>query len=132
LTADFQKQNRQHGDSFEQRVLSHLQKLHGKDALINSQVAMPDIGINLDFQVIGKECIEAKAGERKNGGHTRTCSMKKAIANGALLHAVYPDLKYVIYFERPPKPNKSCDQMLKAAIKAGFVSEARYADELNI
>ena len=58
----------------------------------------------------------------------RTDSVKKAIANGALLKAVKPDAYYVVYFSSKPKPGGSSDQMITTALNHKIIDEVRYIE----
>ena len=86
--------------------------------------------------LVGSEmCIrdsgEAKGGNpggKKRPGAQRTDNVKKAICNGALLKAVNPNARYVIYFSARPKEGNSSDEMIKTALSAGYVDEVRYIE----
>jgi len=95
-------------------------------------VKIPGIGINVDY-IAEKDGITeygedkgGKTGDKKRPGAQRTDNVKKAICNGALLKAKYPDAKYVIYFSAKPKPGNSSDEMIQTAIEVGYVDEVRY------
>lgn len=122
----FQAESTLSGIKFENIVASDL-LLKGFDNL-DRNVYIEEAGIEIDY-VYQNIYIEAKGGEEGEGkrpGAKRTDSVKKAIANGALLKQIYPDSIYIVYFSSEPVPNSSSDNMLKLAIKSGFIDEIRY------
>lgn len=123
---NFQSESKKSGDDFEDLVLKDL-KDRGFE-IISRNVYFEEIGCEFDF-VTGNHYIEAKGGFEgvfKRPGAKRTDNVKKAIANCALLSTLDIDRHTVIYFSSKPKINSSSDLMIKAAIKAGFISEVRY------
>ena len=129
---NFQSESTASGDEFERVVNEDL--VSKGYTILETNVKIANIGINIDsIAELGgvKEYIEAKGGKsggKKRPGAQRTDNVKKAICNGALLKAKFPDAKYVIYFSSKPKEGNSSDEMLKTSISAGFVDEFRYLD----
>ena len=72
------------------------------------------------------ECKGGKPGKGKRPGAQRTDSVKKAIANGALIKAVQADAKYVVYFSARPRSGSASDIMLDNALKHGMIDEVHY------
>jgi hypothetical protein len=133
---NFQSESSQSGNEFEDAVALELSEIYDLEQdEFHRKLVLHDVGIELDYFVVTEEGVEAgeAKGGRPNGkkrpGAKRTDNVKKAICNGALLHQLYPDLKYVVYFSAPPKENSRSDIMLQVALEAGFISEIRY---LNI
>ncbi|NBU99920.1 MAG: hypothetical protein EBS31_00395 [Burkholderiaceae bacterium] len=131
----FQAESKKSGDLFEDMVLEDLSRTGIKK--IDKHVVLHDVGVEADFaykDIIGRQFyIEAKGGESKGNkrpGARRTDNVKKAIANGALIKAAYPDVQFVVYFSELPKFNSSSHKMLKNAIKAGYVDAVRYLIKL--
>jgi hypothetical protein len=131
----FQAESKKSGDLFEDMVLEDLSRTGIKK--IDKHVVLKDVGIEADFayqDIVGRQFyIEAKGGEAKGNkrpGARRTDNVKKAIANGALIKAAYPDVQFVIYFSELPKFNSSSHKMIKNAIKAGYVDSVRYLIKL--
>lgn len=130
MHSNFQAESTSSGTEFEEIVEKDL---NAKGYLIEgTNVFIDGIGINVDYIAVKngiKEFGEAKGGKEGKGkrpGAQRTDNVKKAICNGALLKAKDPSAVYVIYFSAPPKEGNSSDQMIKAAIEAGYVDEVRY------
>jgi hypothetical protein len=131
----FQAESKKSGDLFEDMVLEDLSRNGIKK--IDKHVVLKDVGVEADFaykDTVGRQFyIEAKGGEAKGNkrpGARRTDNVKKAIANGALIKAEYPDVNFVIYFSELPKHGSSSHKMLKNAIKAGYVDSVRYLIKL--
>ncbi len=126
----FQAESKKSGDLFEDMVLEDLSRTGIKK--IEKHVILQDVGVEADFaykDIVGRQFyIEAKGGEAKGNkrpGARRTDNVKKAIANGALIKAAYPDVQFVVYFSELPKFNSSSHKMLKNAVKAGYVDAVR-------
>ncbi len=130
---NFQSESTASGDEFEHIVIENL--LSNGYINIETNVRIPDIGINVDY-IAEKDTIReqgeskvGKSGGKKRPGAQRTDNVKKAICNGALLKVKYPDAKYIIYFSARPKEGNSSDEMIKTAIECGYVDEVRYLEE---
>ncbi len=127
---NFQSESKKTGMQFESLVEEHLKD--SRKTVLHRNYKFDSIGIDVDFVAsdgLITEYIEVKggvAGHKKRPGAQRTDSVKKAIANGALLKSFNPDLKFVIYFSARPKPGSSSDLMLQNALNAGFVDDIRY------
>ena len=132
MSSNFQAESSKTGNEFEVFVAQELSALYDLDDDEINKINLPDLGIELDYFILtdeGAECGEAKGGRpgpKKRPGAERTDNVKKAIANGAILQHVLPDLKYVVYFSAPPKPDSSSDRMILHALNAGFIDEVRY------
>ena len=130
VSKDFQSESTASGKEYERIVKKDL--ISRGYTILETNVKIPDIGINVDYIAEKDGVIEygedngGKPGSKKRPGAQRTDNVKKAIANGALLKVEYPDRKYVIYFSAPPKEGNSSDEMIRTAIKAGYVDEVRY------
>jgi len=130
ITMNFQAESKISGDHFEDIVLEDLKRSGYKD--IKKHIILKDLGIEVDFSYETSHCkvyVEAKGGERgdkKRPGAKRTDNVKKAIANGALIKAVYPKIQYIVYFSDLPKFGSSSHKMIKNAVKAGFVDSFKY------
>jgi hypothetical protein len=127
----FQAESKKSGDLFEDMVLEDLSRTGIKK--IDKHVILQDVGVEADFaykDIVGRQFyIEAKGGEAKGNkrpGARRTDNVKKAIANGALIKAAYPDTQFVVYFSELPKHGSSSHKMLKNAVKAGYIDAVRY------
>ena len=69
------------------------------------------------------EYVEAKggkSGDKKRPGAKRTDNVKKSIANGALIKAIYKDIKYVVYFSANPEPKSYSAEMIDTALNFKF------------
>lgn len=128
---NFQAESKKSGDEFEDLVLSDLGKLGFTD--IQRHIVLEDIGVEADFLHVGHDgnfvFVEAKggeSGEKKRPGAQRTDNVKKAIANGSLIKAFYPDSQFVVYFSDLPRHGSSSQKMIKKAIQAGYVDAVRY------
>jgi len=127
---NFQAESTKSGDDFESMVLEDLQRSGHKD--IKKHVVLKELGIEVDFTyetMFDTVYIEAKGGERgekKRPGAKRTDNVKKAIANGALIKADNPNMKYIVYFSDLPKHGSSSHKMIKKAIAAGYVDAFKY------
>ena len=126
MTSNFQSESKKSGVDFEDKVFEELTNLGFID--IQKNVFVPGAGVEIDFLADGKY-IEAKGGyngDKKRPGARRTDSVKKAIANGALLKAVNPEAHYTVYFSSKPKEGGSSDQMNNTALQAKFIDEVIY------
>jgi hypothetical protein len=127
---NFQAESTRSGDDFEDMVLEDLQRSGHQD--IKKHVVLKELGIEVDFTyktTYDTVYIEAKGGERgekKRPGAKRTDNVKKAIANGALIKADNPNIKYIVYFSDLPKHGSSSHKMIKKAIAAGYVDAFKY------
>jgi hypothetical protein len=127
---NFQAESKKSGNDFEDMVLEDLQRSGYKD--IKKHIILKDLGIEVDFTyktTYDTVYIEAKGGERgekKRPGARRTDNVKKAIANGALIKADNPNIKYIVYFSDLPKHGSSSYKMIKKAIAAGYVDAFKY------
>ena len=125
----FQAESKKSGGDFEDKVFGELTTLGFID--IQKNVFIPGAGVEIDFLADGKY-IEAKGGydgDKKRPGAKRTDSVKKAIANGALLKAVNPDAHYTVYFSSKPREGGSSDQMINTALRANLIDEVIYLVE---
>jgi hypothetical protein len=128
---NFQSESKRSGDEFEDKVLNDL-KERGFN-LIKRNVYMPGTGCEVDFVAYGAqwplEYVEAKGGrddDKKRPGAQRTDNVKKAVANGSLIKAVYPDIYYVVYFSAKPLTGSYSDQMIHIALCHKIIDEVRY------
>jgi len=127
---NFQSESKRSGDAFEDLVLADLKRSGLTD--IQKNIVLADLGIEVDFAYdthYGKTYVEAKGGEIGEGkrpGAKRTDSVKKAIANGALVKSAYPDAQYIVYFSDLSKHGSASHKMIKNAIRAGYVDSFRY------
>lgn len=122
----FQAESKKSGDHFEDVVMSEL--VNAGYLAIQKNVFIPEAGVEVDFIADG-HYIEAKGGndgDKKRPGAKRTDSVKKAIANGALIKAVKPDAHYKVYFSSKPLPNSSSDIMINVALNAKIIDEVVY------
>lgn len=127
----FQSESRKSGDAFEDMVEADLSRTGIKK--MHKNVILTDIGVEADFaykDIIGRQFyVEAKGGEatgNKRPGARRTDNVKKAIANGALIKASYPEAHFVVYFSELPKHGSASHKMLKKATQAGYIDAIRY------
>lgn len=127
---NFQAESKKSGNDFEDMVLEDLQRSGHTE--IKKHIILKDLGVEVDFAYetnYSKVYVEAKGGERgekKRPGAKRTDNVKKAIANGALIKATYPDIQYIVYFSDLPKFGSASHKMMKGAVKAGFVDSFKY------
>lgn len=128
---NFQSESKKSGDEFEDLVFSDLERMGFRN--IKKHVVLTDIGVEADFahkNYSGSPVyVEAKGGNSggtKRPGAQRTDNVKKAIANGSLIKAFYPESQFVVYFSELPKKNSSSDKMLKRAVEAGYIDAVRY------
>lgn len=124
----FQAESTKSGGEFEAEVYKDLTLRQYPD--IKRNVFIPDAGIEIDF-VSNNVYVEAKGGKsggNKRPGAKRTDNVKKAIANGSLLKAVYPDSKYIVYFSAKPDPGLSSEIMINLALKHNIIDEVRYME----
>ena len=129
-TTNFQSESTASGDEFERIVNEDL--VSKGYTILETNVKISGIGVNVDY-IAEKDGVKeygedkgGKSGGKKRPGSQRTDNVKKAICNGALLKAKYPDAKYVIYFSAEPKEGNSSDEMIKTALASGYVDEVRY------
>ena len=128
-TDDFNSGNSLKGREYEHLVYQDL--INRGYTLIPISKKIESIGCSVDY-IAAKDGIleygEAKGGKssKDNTGARRTDNVKKAIANGALLKAIYPNTKYVVYFSTTPIINSASDSMINTAITANIIDEVRY------
>lgn len=127
----FQSESVLSGADFEDRVTIALHELEWFIADRNHVVPYTGAEVDMlcitpEFQSVYVECKGGKAGKGKRPGAQRTDSVKKAIANGALIKAVQPDARYVVYFSARPRSGSSSDIMLDNALKHGMIDEVHY------
>ena len=124
----FQSESKKSGDDFEGLVLQDLNDLGFID--VEKNVFIPGAGIEIDFYANEKyvEAMGGYEGDKKRPGAKRTDSVKKAIANGALLKAVKPEAYYIVYFSSKPRPGGSSDQMISTALSSKIIDEVRYIE----
>lgn len=126
----FQAHSKKSGDAFENYVHDILFKQPHISIIKNYRV--PDTGCEVDFRIdrgTRIEYVECKGGDSggtKRPGAERTDSVKKAIANAALIKAVYPEAYYVIYFSSKPKSGSSSETMIKVATEYKIVDQVFY------
>lgn len=131
---DFQSESKKSGDQFEDAVYKDL--VSRGFSSIDRNYSFVGIGCEVDFRAhsdIRFEYVEAKggnAGEGKRPGAQRTDSVKKAIANGALIKTSNT-LYYVVYFSARPEPGSYSDQMINTALKYKIIDEVRYIEMVN-
>lgn len=128
---NFQSESKASGDKFEDLVLDDLNRMGFSK--IKRHVVLEEVGVEADFFHLDSSgrsfYIEAKGGEsgtKKRPGAKRTDNVKKAIANGALIKAEYPESQFVVYFSELPAYGSSSHKMIKNAIKAGYLDSVRY------
>ena len=126
---NFQSESKRSGDEFEDAVLNDLKERNFFE--IKKNIYMPGTGCEVDFVAYGDriEHIESKGGRDESGkrpGAQRTDNVKKAVANGALIKARYPDVYYVVYFSAKPITNSSSDEMIDTALCYKIIDEVRY------
>jgi hypothetical protein len=131
MGTNFQSESRRSGDLFEDLVESDLGRIGIKEPERN--ITLQDVGVEVDFAYtdsVGRQFyIEAKGGEsgnKKRPGARRTDNVKKAIANGALIKAAYPEAQFLVYFSELPKFGSSSHKMIKNAVRAGYIDGVRY------
>lgn len=128
----FQAESKKSGDHFEDVVMSEL--MNQEHISIQKNVFIPQAGVEVDFVLTSADnivYIEAKGGndgDKKRPGAKRTDSVKKAIANGALIKSVIPNAYYKVYFSSKPIPNSSSDIMINVALKANIIDEVLYIE----
>lgn len=130
---NFQAESKKSGDEFEDLVQSDIES-HGN--VMYKNYVVPNTGVEVDFvahrinqngiRVELIECKGGKAGDKKRPGAERTDNVKKAVANGAILKFMNPDLYYVVYFSAKPKAGSYADHMLEIALDANYIDEIRY------
>jgi hypothetical protein len=135
IITNFQAESKHSGDLFESQVLEDLSRFGQQD--IKKNVVVKDVGCEVDFayDFRGTQVyVEAKGGLQGKGkrpGAKRTDNVKKAIANAALIKAIYPNTHYIVYFSDLPKFGSSSHKMLKTAVRAGFIDSVRYIININ-
>lgn len=143
---NFQSESKKSGDEFEKLVLKDLKERGFQQ--INKNVVMPGIGCEVDFVAYGSyrpchyspefpliEYVESKGGRAENGkrpGAQRTDNVKKAIANGALIKAKYPEAYFVVYFSAKPFTGSSSAEMIDTALCHNIINEVRYITDKEL
>jgi hypothetical protein len=125
----FQSESKKSGDHFEDIVMSEL--IENGYEHIQKNVYIPDAGVEVDFLADSNYYIEAKGGyegDKKRPGAKRTDSVKKAIANGALIKATVPNANYKVYFSSKPTIGSSSDIMIKVALEYGIIDDVIYLE----
>ena len=125
----FQSESKKSGDHFEDIVMSELETNGYQN--IKKNVYIPEAGVEVDFLADG-HYIEAKGGyegDKKRPGAKRTDSVKKAIANGALIKATIPNAHYLVYFSSRPIPGSSSDVMIRVALKHKIIDDVIYIEQ---
>lgn len=126
---NFQSESKRSGDEFENLVLQDLKNRGFEN--ISKNIYMPKTGCEVDFLAYGErnEYVESKGGKdegKKRPGAQRTDNVKKAIANGALIKAKYPDIYYVVYFSAKPITGSYSHEMIEVALCNKIIDEVRY------
>ena len=125
--------SKQIGDDFEKDVLKDLEE-RGFN-LISRNVHMKGTGCEVDFLARNDSKtwhVEAKGGKPGSGkrpGAQRTDNVKKAVANAALIKAVYKDVYFVVYFSSRPKLKTYSREMIDTARAANLFDEVIYLDK---
>lgn len=132
---NFQSESKKSGDAFEDLVLADLISRGFLD--IQKNVYMVGTGCEVDYFAKGDRCeyVECKGGlegEKKRPGAKRTDSVKKAIANGAIMKTIYEYMYYVVYFSDTPEPGSYSDQMINQALKHKIIDEVRYIKPITV
>lgn len=125
--SNFQSESKKSGDEFELIVLKDLKERGFSN--IKTNVHMAGTGCEVDFLADEKEYVESKGGKDdlgKRPGAQRTDNVKKAIANGALIKAKYPNIYYVVYFSAKPITGSYSAEMIDTALCYGIINEVRY------
>jgi hypothetical protein len=128
---NFQAESKISGDAFESDVYQDLVDREFDE--IQSNVYIPGAGCEVDFIAVNNiwdriEYVEAKGGLdgiNKRPGAKRTDNVKKAIANGALIKSVRPEVYYVVYFSSTPSEGYAAE-MINTALKYNLIDEVRY------
>ena len=129
---NFQAESFKSGNEFEELVKTVITS--EEYISIERDYYIEGVGCEVDYKIVygnRTEYIECKggfSGGNKRPGASRTDNVKKAVANGAVIKAVYPDYYYVVYFSAPPKEGNYADQMLNTALAHGIIDEVRYLD----
>lgn len=126
---NFQSDSKKSGDEFEDFVFKDLQTRGFSK--IDKNIYMPGTGCEVDFIAYGErdEYVESKGGRddgKKRPGAQRTDNVKKAIANGALIKAKYPNIYYVVYFSAKPITGSYSHEMIEVALCNKIINEVRY------
>jgi hypothetical protein len=137
IEVNFQSESKRSGDEFEDLVLNDL-KERGF-SIIKKNVYMPGTGCEVDFVAYGAqwplEYVEAKGGreeDKKRPGAQRTDNVKKAVANGSLIKARYPEIYYVVYFSAKPITGSYSAEMIETALCFKIIDEVRYITNREI
>jgi hypothetical protein len=126
---DFQAESTKSGGEFETQVYDDLVLRQYPN--IAKNVFILEAGIEIDF-VSENNYIEAKGGNsggNKRPGAKRTDNVKKAIANGSLLKAIYPNAFYIVYFSEKPDAGLSSEIMINLALAHNIIDEVRYLEK---
>lgn len=142
----FQSESKKSGDEFEDLVLKDLKDRGFSE--INKNVDMPGTGCEVDFVAYKTyrpchyapetsiiEYVESKGGKTEKGkrpGAQRTDNVKKAIANGALIKAKYPEVYFVVYFSAKPFTDSASAKMIDTALCYKIIDEVRYINSKRI
>lgn len=133
---NFQAESKKSGDEFEDIVQSDL--LYRGFNILKRNFYITGAGCEVDFLAINDqlrlELVESKGGnpgEGKRPGAKRTDNVKKAIANGSLIKAVWPKSIYIVYFSAEPDPGGYSEEMINTAIKFNIIDEVRYLNPLQ-
>ena len=128
--------SKQIGDDFEMQVLKDLENRGFQ--FISRNVHMKGTGCEVDFLARMSDCrtdltwhVEAKGGKPGDGkrpGAKRTDNVKKAVANAALIKAVYKDVYFVVYFSSRPKLKTYSREMIDTARAANLFDEVIYLE----
>lgn len=138
ITRNFQSESKKSGDQFESLVYKDLEYRGFTD--IKKNVYIDGAGCEVDFLTYKDgqpvEYVESKggkSGDKKRPGAQRTDNVKKAIANGALIKKILPEIYYVVYFSALPFADSYSEEMLDVALRYGIINEVRYLlDKDNI
>lgn len=127
---NFQSESKRSGDAFEDMVLNDIKRMTTSEITKNYFVPLTGCQVDFAFNHNGQDVyVEAKGGfqgEGKRPGARRTDSVKKAIANAALIKYFEPDSRYIVYFSDTPMHGSSSYQMIQTAIMAGFLDQVIY------
>lgn len=129
--SDFQATSRKQGDAFEFRCNQELLRLGYR---LSGRVKLSSVGVEIDQCAFRDDewlLIEFKGSENGNRpGLLRTDSMKKAIANGALLKGTEVSYPYWVITSHLP----TCGQgkaMMGSALRLGYVDRFMDIQELE-
>ena len=131
---NFQSESKKSGDEFEDIVYADL--VSRGFISITKNFYVPLTGCEVDFFATmpdgSFEYVESKggkSGDKKRPGAKRTDNVKKSIANGALIKAMYKDIKYVVYFSANPEPKSYSAEMINTALNFKIIDEVRYLEQ---